>query len=91
MTFEESIDDYVREIKEILLLAAKTKGYHGDETDGRLMYDNIILLAGEGHASGEIIYKIARYRRTKDPKDIAKIGAWAFLIWDKHQRDTQPK
>jgi hypothetical protein len=85
-SFVESLERFQIAMNDILINAAKAKGYHGSELDGRKLYDEILYLAGEGHASGEIIYKLTRYRRVKDPKDIVKVAAWAFLIWDKHQR-----
>ena len=34
-----------------------------------------------GHALGEITYKVIRYAKRRDPNDLLKIAAWAFLIW----------
>jgi len=89
--FESAIDMFCLKLKDKLLQSARAKGYHGDEDDGRKMYDSIIALAGEGHAMGEIIYKLTRYRRLKDPVDIEKAAAWCFLIWDADKRKCLSK
>ena len=34
------------------------------------------------HALGEIIYKVKRYKAKKNPEDLAKIIAWAILIYE---------
>src|SRR6266850_2057844 len=70
--FESAIDAFCTALKDKLLQSAKDKGYHGEQDDGRLLYDSIVNLAGEGHAMGEIIYKLTRYRRLHDATDIEK-------------------
>ena len=88
-SFESAIDQFCLALKDKLLQSARAKGYHGDENDGRKMYDSIIALAGEGHAMGEIIYKLTRYRRLHDTVDIEKAAAWCFLIWDADKRSKK--
>lgn len=36
---------------------------------------------GPGHALGEIIYKVRRYAARRNPEDLLKIAAWAYLVW----------
>ena len=38
-------------------------------------------VGGPGHALGEMIFKIRRYAARRDPEDLLKIAAWAYLVW----------
>lgn len=88
LKFEASLDDFVLEIKRKVLGQAKEKGYiTGNEDSGRALYDFIDkYVHNHGHAIGEIVYKAVRFSRRKDPEDIVKVAAWAFLVWDAHRR-----
>lgn len=83
--FEEALKEFHKSLDEILLFAAKTKGYHGAATDGRKLFDEAHT-ENYGHPIGEIKYKLRRFQSTRDPIDIVKVAAWAFLIWDKQRR-----
>jgi ABC-type glycerol-3-phosphate transport system substrate-binding protein len=82
-----TFDEFIAAVKELLEPTAAGKGYNITGVDGpNELYDFVHGIAGgNGHALGEIIYKVRRYASKNDPKDIAKIAAWAFLIWRKHQ------
>ena len=74
---------FSNEVRDLLEYTAVEKGYNTTGADGpNQLYDFINTMnAGPGHPAGEIIYKIQRYMRKKDKKDLLKIAAWAFLIW----------
>lgn len=87
--FQVSLDKFLTHIKLTLTTDAIKKGYaegNALEANGRRLYDFIQDYAGDGHALGEIIYKVTRFRRKHDPVDMIKTAAWAFLVWDKNQR-----
>lgn len=88
--FEVAFDDFTAEMKRKVIGQAKEKGYiTGNEDSGRNLYDFIDRYIGNhGHAIGEIIYKAVRFSRRKDPQDIVKVAAWAFLVWDSQRRDS---
>ena len=44
---------------------------------------------GPGHALDEIIYKVRRYAARRDPADLVKIAAWAYLVWRFDHPDTR--
>ena len=58
---------------------ATEKGYL-DKDDNILM--NFMNKAFPDHALGEIVYKAVRYKAKKNPEDLAKIIAWAILIYE---------
>lgn len=62
---------------------ATAKGYAGENGDGRDLIDFVAKKCGEGHATGEIVYKVIRWAEKRDPADLFKIAAWAFLEWDR--------
>lgn len=39
------------------------------------------LAGGPGHTLGEITYKTIRYAKRRDPNDLLKVAAWAYLVW----------
>lgn len=87
VNFEVALDDYFLEIKKAVLQKAKEKGYYTQgEDSGRNLYDFIAKYA-TGHGIGEIIYKAIRWTRKRDPEDLVKIAAWAFLEWDYNRRN----
>lgn len=57
---------------------AKEKGYDSD----LLSFCQKMRLT---HAEGEIIYKLVRYNRKRNPEDLLKIAAWAYLMWKEHE------
>ncbi len=71
------------------LLSTDKRGYNQTGPDGpNQLQDFVHDIAGHGHALGEIIYKVVRFAHTRDPRDIEKIAAWAFLIWRKHWQEN---
>lgn len=87
--FNESLRDFQNEVTDVLTGTARGKGYAKDGDGGRAFYDAVALVSddnNDSHAKGEITYKVKRYGSKKDPKDLIKIAAWAFLLWDRHHR-----
>lgn len=81
--------DYVtfcNQVEDLLNHAAKSKGYNTTGTDGEnQVYDFIKTVNGnDGHAIGEVIYKLIRWTRKGNPEDLLKACAWIYLTW-KHQ------
>lgn len=75
----------------ILMGKAMQKGYAGDlKEDGRVLLD-AVKKTFPGHAEGEIHYKLVRWTAKRDPEDLLKIMAWAFLLWDQHNRNYAAK
>lgn len=75
-------ETFVQEVKELLEPTASEKGYNATGVDGNNeLFEFVQGIAGPGHALGEIVYKIVRYKNKKDEKDLLKIAAWAYLIW----------
>lgn len=76
-------------VRKILGFQAQGKGYTGltpdAEADGRSVLDFVAQNA-PGHPEGEIVYKVLRWRAKRDPQDLLKIMAWAFLLWDANNR-----
>jgi hypothetical protein len=87
-TFSESIQEFNAQVVSALNGKAESKGYSaGGDSGGRPMLDAVALIAGEGtHPAGEIAYKLARYKAKRNPEDLVKVAAWAFLMWDQHNR-----
>jgi hypothetical protein len=80
-----NFDDFAKAIRALLDGAAAQKSYNKTGVDGpNDLFDFVEQIAGDGHALGEIVYKVKRYHARKNPEDILKIAAWAFLIWRKH-------
>lgn len=61
------------------------KGY-ATAGDGRPLLDFVSAHCGDGHALGEIVYKVTRWRSRRNPEDLLKVAAWAFLVWDQARR-----
>lgn len=68
-------------VRSLLEPTAQGKGYNTTGVDGQNeLYAFVQGVAGEGHALGEIIYKVKRYAAKGNLEDVLKIAAWAFLI-----------
>jgi len=77
MTF----DEFMTAVRALLEPTAQGKGYNTTGVDGaNQLYEFVSGVAGEGHALGEIIYKVKRYAAKGNPEDMLKVAAWAFLI-----------
>ncbi len=70
-------------VRDLLDDTAKDKGYHPTGLTGaNPLYAFVAETAGgPGHALGEIIYKVRRYAARRNPDDLLKVAAWAFLVW----------
>jgi len=60
---------------------ARRKGYNETGAEGRNLLFEFSRQFFPGHAEGEIVYKLVRSREKKDPEDLVKVAAWAYLIW----------
>ncbi len=84
MTF----DEFTAQVRGLLEPTAKGKGYNTTGVDGEnQLYAFVQDVAGDGHAMGEIIYKVKRYAAKGNPEDMLKVAAWAFLVL-KHRKDA---
>lgn len=84
MTF----DEFVKGVHAQLAGHAEAKGYNlgGPDVDNVLYRFIQTTVSGDGHPIGEIIYKARRYAAKRDPADMLKIAAWAFLVL-KHRQE----
>lgn len=80
---DKSWNSFIALSKELLEPTAKEKGYNSTGTEGKNELFDFVqsIVGGSGHALGEIIYKVIRYKNKKDEKDLLKIVAWVYLIW----------
>jgi len=83
---------FCSQIEAMLEETAKSKGYNTTGPDGdNAVYRFIHEATGDhGHGIGEIIYKAIRYMRKRNPEDLLKLAAWAFLIWKHHYTLDNP-
>lgn len=84
MNFEDSFKQFVSETAGLLNGKAEAKGYAA-QGNGRPLLDFVAEVA-PGHAAGEMLYKVVRWQAKKNPEDLLKVAAWAFLEWDRHNR-----
>jgi hypothetical protein len=79
--------EFQRNVMALLEPTAKGKGYNTTGVDGQnLLYEFVQeAVGGPGHAIGEAIYKVRRYAAKRNPEDLEKLAAWAFLMWKHHQ------
>lgn len=87
MPIKASFQQFSQETLYILDSAAHGKGY-AVNGDGREVLD-FVDQHFKGHAAGEVIYKVIRWMKKKDPTDLIKIAAWAFLMWDQEYRSKR--
>ena len=86
MTF----DEWTRRVRALLEPTAASKGYNTTGTDGpNELYSFVQGIVGDGHAIGEVIYKIKRYVARGDVEDLDKAAAWIFLIRKHRQEDLR--
>jgi hypothetical protein len=77
---------FVSGVHGLLEPTAEGKGYNVTGVNGQNeLFEFVQGIAGSGHALGEIVYKVKRYAAKRQPEDLLKIAAWAFLEW-RHQR-----
>lgn len=87
MQSDRTFDKFVKEVEGLLNGTAAGKAYSATGPNGpNPLYEFVQGMAGgPGHALGEIVYKATRYAAKKNPDDVAKIAAWAFLVWRFHR------
>jgi hypothetical protein len=81
-TFEQ----FVEEVRALMEPTAASKGYSTTGIDGvNPLYEFVQeMVVGPGHALGEIVYKAKRYGKKRNPEDLLKIAAWAWLAYRHH-------
>ena len=77
-------------VESLLGATAKDKNYNTTGLDGQNhLYTFVQQITGDdAHGIGEIIYKAVRYMAKRNPEDLLKIAAWAFLVWKHHDSST---
>ena len=80
---EPSFASFCAAVRDLLDETASDKGYHRSGLAGpNPLYTFVAETAGgPGHALGEIVYKVRRYAARRNPEDLAKVAAWAYLVW----------
>lgn len=79
---DPTFDNFILAVRETMESKAASKGYNPTGIDGpNVLFDFVTSFAGAGHALGEIVYKARRFASKRDPEDLVKIAAWAFLAW----------
>lgn len=72
---DQMFNDFVKQLEDLVGLDAHAKGYQAVEQ----MYTSLQLR--EGHALGEVVGKVARYRMKRNPHDLVKAAGHLFLLW----------
>jgi hypothetical protein len=83
-----TFDQFVGEVRALMEPTAVSKGYSTTGIDGvNPLYEFVEDMAeGPGHALGEIVYKAKRYGKKRNPEDLLKIAAWAWLAYRHHSQ-----
>lgn len=81
-----TFQQFATEVEGLLGGTAAGKGYNPNGADSvNPLYEFVAEMnGGPGHALGEIVYKAKRYAAKRNPEDILKIAAWAFLVYKHH-------
>lgn len=83
-TSAPEFESFIGEIRQIFGKSV-SKGYGPMQPDDpNPLYDFMLTFFSNDHALGEIIYKAIRYRNKRNPEDLIKIAAWAWLVWMHH-------
>ena len=84
---ERTFAEFESGVKALLEPTAQSKGYNTTGLDGEnQLYEFVAdTVGGPGHAIGEAIYKVKRYAAKRNPEDLLKLAAWAFLMWKHHE------
>jgi hypothetical protein len=88
VTFEQSLHEFLDGVAHLLNGKSEAKGY-SHNGNGRPLFDAVFSVADYGHAHGEILYKLTRFRALENEEDLRKVAAWAFLMWDRHRRQGE--
>ena len=88
---EHSLASFCEAVSDLLDQQATDKGYHQAGLTGpNPLYGLVTEIAGGPcHALGEIIYKVRRYAARRNPEDLVKVAAWAYLIWQFDRPDAR--
>ena len=82
---DRTFEGFIAEVRALLEPTAAGKGYSTTGVDGQnALYEFVQEMAGAGHALGEIVYKARRYSAKRNPEDLLKIAAWAWLAYKHH-------
>lgn len=83
---ERTFQEFAVTVEQLLNGTAAGKGYSPTGPNGpNRLYEFVQdMSGGHQHALGEIVYKAKRYAAKGNIEDVAKIAAWAYLIW-KHR------
>src|SRR3972149_6139271 len=79
MSRVETFAEFSDRVYEILTKVASNKGY-ALRDKGEALFKFVEDEFG-GHALGEVVYKAVRFNHKKEPEDLVKIAAWAYLVW----------
>lgn len=82
---ERNFARFVLAVEQMLSGAATSKGYNDTGVNGPNQLMDFTEKFCGGHASGEVVYKVVRYRAKNDDVDLVKAAAWLFLMWRKHR------
>ena len=84
---DQSYQKFCEQVEAILSVSAKSKGYTDTDANGpNDGYEFIYTATGDhGHPIGEIMYKALRYMKKRNPEDLLKIAAWAYLVFKHHR------
>jgi hypothetical protein len=74
-------EQFLAEVREQIEGKARRRGYSEAGTEGYNPLFEFNKQFFPCHPQGEIVYKLVRGMEEKDPEDIVKVAAWAFLIW----------
>jgi hypothetical protein len=74
-------NDFSEQVLALVDKRAADKGYNQTGPDGKNALFEFVREMGLSHAEGEIVYKVVRYHQKRDPEDLLKAAAWAFLLW----------
>lgn len=80
-----NLSSFFVEVERLLESTAKDKGYSANGPKNNPLM-NFMDEFFPDHALGEIVYKSVRFKSKKNPEDLAKIAAWAALLWLQEQR-----
>ena len=79
----KTFDEFTAALDGILGGTAEGKGYNAGGPNGANELSDFVEQHCPGHALGEVIYKAVRFQRKRNPEDLLKIAAWAYLQWRK--------
>lgn len=89
-TSARTFAQFVSEVRALLEPTASRKGYSATGVDGpNQLFEFVKAFGSSHHALGEIVYKAVRYNAKRNPEELTKIAAWAWLAWKYHDDASQ--